>query len=133
MLYYMGVKLITCVLMLAGVALAQDGLAWGTHKQGDITITVLPHFAPPIPIAEPRPEKAHEGVMVTVSSAELTGDAKAKITVWVAVVLDNARYVFENKTLEYDKRFPSTIGFMVGKVNRVLGVKVSVEKTTDFN
>lgn len=113
---------------------ASAEIQWGLNKQGDISITVLKQLQVPssVPVAEPRPTRPSEGVMVNVSSPDLAGDTRAKVTVFVGVVLESGKYVFQERVIDYDRRFPTTLFFPVGPVAAVIRLRADITKTADI-
>jgi hypothetical protein len=125
----------TALLLLAASIASYGQIPWGLHRQGDVVITALLQRLPPgsISVAEPRPKYETEGVMVNVNSPDLVGDAKVEVTMFVGVILENGRYVFEERTIAYDKRFPTTILFPVGRATTLIRLKATIRKSVEVD
>jgi hypothetical protein len=123
----------TALLLLAACAISHAQIPWGLHRQGDVRLTALQQRMPPLPLASPRPARESEGVMVTVDSPDLNENVQADVSVFIGVVLDNARYVFQERTIKYDHRYPTTLYFPVGRTATLIRLKATITKTVEVN
>ncbi len=127
----------TASLALLTLTISHAQLPWGTvaTKDDQTVFVLLPQTAPTVvPVAVIGTKSPKQGVMITVLKARELHDSadNVRVTVDAVFALESGSIAFQQKWIDFDQKYPTTMFFDVGKVKSVLAVKVKFESTHEL-